>query len=319
MFCFNCGSQLSDGAKFCVSCGAPVAPNNVTNGANTPPNVAPQQTSPVITNMVPQQVSPVITNQEKKKSKAPIIIVISLFAVLLIAVIILLCILLLKNNNDTSGRNDTGRNNFYDWNDPGSGSSDKNASDRDASDRDASDRETSSDHGISDNSFRAGASSMEEALENFFDAVNSTDRDAALVSLHPIYGAVLNADNDLIYDFICDVATTDMYMLLAETFNRPDADATLQFRCIGFEIDEQEIANDEETISYVNTYLEYWYDYLEEEYGDIHFASADWKVDSYAYCVCNSHISVYGEDDYETMEALVVEISENWYVLSLDF
>ena len=49
MFCSNCGKEISDGARFCGGCGAPVgAPSSVPQSSPTQPATPPQQQSTVV-------------------------------------------------------------------------------------------------------------------------------------------------------------------------------------------------------------------------------------------------------------------------------
>lgn len=80
MFCKNCGSEVLDGVKFCVSCGAEV---NGTNGENSSKDVLPPAQS------VEENLGKDMHNHSVAKKKKPIMIAIGV----IVAVVFLLILI----------------------------------------------------------------------------------------------------------------------------------------------------------------------------------------------------------------------------------
>lgn len=286
MFCSNCGAQLNPNAQFCTSCGTPVNPanmaGNMASGNMAPGNMASAPFSPQV--QFPNQ------NQypQKNKSKMPLIIVSACAAVLLIVVIVLLAG---RNNNSSS-------NNYYASGNGGYNSSTSN----------------SNNYGSSS---QTSASTPEAALDNFFNGLNANHRNATLNSLHPIYKTVIsNTDDSFIYDFFCDLATSDMYLTVAETLGLAYAE-DLDLYIYGYSITDE--SSNPETAATANELLELYYQYLYEEYNITTPSSSEWKVESGVYYEISISFSAYGEPE-DTMygDVYLVKVSGQWYVLIFD-
>lgn len=311
MFCSNCGAQLNPNAQFCTSCGTPVNPANMA-GNMASGNMASAPFSPQA--QFPNQ------NQypQKNKSKMPLIIVSACAAVLLIVVIVLL---VGRNNNSPS-------NNDFAYGNSGYSSSNSNSNNYGGSGNGGSTSGNSnsgssggSSYGgnNSGNSSQTSASTPESALDNFFNGLNAMHRNATLNSLHPIYKTVIsNTDDSFIYDFFCDLATSDMYLTVAETLGLAYAE-DLDLSINGYSI-TGEWSFDSETLSDLNELLGLYYDYFLEEYNIATPSSSSWKVDSGVYYEINFRYSAYGEpEDTTNGEVYLVKVSGQWYVLIFDF
>lgn len=68
MFCKNCGTQVSDGAKFCKKCGAPMPPAPISNQINEP--TAGYQQAPAAQNTYKQNNAPAAVQASEPKETA---------------------------------------------------------------------------------------------------------------------------------------------------------------------------------------------------------------------------------------------------------
>ena len=340
MFCPKCGAQNNDGAKFCASCGTTFSSNSNMPNNNMPNNNMPNNMS---TGSMPSQApsayqyTPVAQQPGQKKSKAPIIAVISIIAVLLVAVIVLLCVHFIPSDDDSSSSKKSDRESSRDKDDDDDDDSRKSSkkSDRESSkerddDDDKSDRRDDSESKEKDrepskepsssSASKKGARSAQSALDNLLIAINSTDRDAALAALHPIYETALTyGDADYIYDFVSYLATEDMYLILVDTLDIPVPNADVQeeiegldFYCSDYDIDNQ-MTLDTDTVKSMNDMFEFWY-------NDIGYTpSSGWQIEACEYYTCTGTFSAYGYTDEEEFEVLIGSINGTWYVLALDF
>lgn len=99
MFCSKCGAEIKEGHKFCMNCGAPVAPRMAQPAPKAPevsktPKAPKQPKAPKV-----QKVESEISNTEtpKKKGKAGTVVLIIVAAVLVVAIALIVMKLVFNN------------------------------------------------------------------------------------------------------------------------------------------------------------------------------------------------------------------------------
>lgn len=97
MNCSKCGAQLADGAKFCVTCGTPVAETPVTPVAPQAAQAAPQQAKPATDvkgtlNGVADKLTDSVNKATKKNFKKPAVLGVCCGAVVLVVVLLIVII-----------------------------------------------------------------------------------------------------------------------------------------------------------------------------------------------------------------------------------
>lgn len=94
MVCSKCGAELKEGAKFCVTCGTPVAEAPATETVNPAPAAAPQQSAQPTdvkktVNDAADKLTEAVNKATKKEFKKPVVLGVCAAAVVLVLVILI--------------------------------------------------------------------------------------------------------------------------------------------------------------------------------------------------------------------------------------
>lgn len=190
-FCSNCGNQLADDAKFCISCGHPVSIGNTVAPQQSiepqqptvsqqpiehqQPILQQQPTAPVYSQPIAMQDNPVLNYAEPVANTKPPrnnnvvwAIIVGVLALILIGGIIFLSVKLISNKDDNSD-DKKGKDNSTSVSASGDQSSQEDSSEEESSEEDSSEEETdlsSVSDPIIDDSYRKIFEYEARGLEN---------------------------------------------------------------------------------------------------------------------------------------------------------